>query len=169
MKKLLKTIGLLALLSAVAGLVYNILKAVNLKNQDDLDDFEYGDGKHLVKRCIFDGVEEEVDVCGKESLSLVCHFAVMDLDLSGAENAGDKLLVDLDISFGGIEITLPNTWKIINETSCIVGGIDYEECDLSEDCSTLILTGKILFGGVALRYVDDNHEPANNFTEEPAL
>ena len=152
MKKLLKTIGLLALLSAVAGLVYNILKAVNLKNQDDLDDFEYGDGKHLVKKCIFDSAEGEVDVCGKESLSLVCHFAGMELDLNEAENAGDKLLVDLDVSFGGIHITLPKTWKVIDETSCIVGGIEVAECDLPEDCSTLILTGQILFGGVAVGY-----------------
>ena len=152
MKKLLKTIGLLALLSATAGLIYNILKAVNLKNQDELDDFEYGDGKHLVKKCIFDAVEEEVDVCGKESLSLVCHFAGMELDLSEAENAGDKLFVDLDVSFGGIEITVPKTWKIIDETSCTFGGIGLDECDLPEDCSTLILTGKVLFGGVAVVY-----------------
>ena len=165
MKKILKAIGLLALISAVAGLVYNILKAANLKNQDDLDDFEYGDGKHLVKKCIFDAVEEEVDVCGKESLSLVCHFAGMDLDLSEGENAGDKLLVDLDVSFGGIEITLPKTWRILCEASCIVGGIDFEECELPEDYSTLILTGKILFGGVAIRYADDSHVDSDDANE----
>ena len=156
MKKLLKAIGLLALLSAAAGLIYNIMKAVNLKNQEELDDFEYGDGKHLVKKCIFDEVEGEINVSGKESLSLVCHFAGMNLDLSEAENAGDKLIVDLDISFGGIEITLPKTWKVIDETKCIVGGIGLDECDLPEDCSTLILTGKILFGGVAIMYAGND-------------
>ena len=152
MKKILKTIGLLAILSAVAGLIYNILKAVNLKNQDDLADFEYGDGKHLVKKCIFDGAEDEVNVRGKESLSLLCHFGGMDLSLSKAENTGDTLVVDLDVSFGGINITLPKTWKVIGDASCIVGGIDIDECDLPEEYSTLILTGRILFGGVKVGY-----------------
>jgi hypothetical protein len=156
MKKLLKTIGLLAFVSAIAGLVYNIIKAVNLKNQDDFLTLDDDDDKSLVRKCIFDGIDEEIDVSGKESLSIICHFGGMDLSLSEAENVGDKLIVDLDISFGGIDLTLPKTWKVINETSCIVGGIDIADCELPDDYSTLILTGKVLLGGMDINYKDSD-------------
>jgi predicted membrane protein len=154
MKKLLKTIGLLAFVSAVAALVYNIIKAVNLKNQDESLGLDDVDENSLIRKCIFDGIDEEIDVSGKESLSLICHFGGMNLSLSEAENVGDKLIVDLDVSFGGIDLTLPKTWEVINETSCIVGGTDIEDCELPDDCSTLILTGKILIGGMDINYKD---------------
>jgi hypothetical protein len=154
MKKLLKTIGLLAFVSAIAGLVYNIIKAVNLKNQDNSLTLDDDDDKSLVRKCIFDGIDEEIDVSGKESLSLICHFGGMDLSLSEAENADDKLIVDLDISFGGIDLTLPKSWKVINETTCIVGGIGIGDCELPEDYSTIIFTGKILLGGMDINYKD---------------
>jgi hypothetical protein len=152
MKRLLKGIGALVFISAVAGLVYNIVKAFKLKNEDDSGLVQDEDSVVMVKKCIFDEMKEELDVKGKEFVSLICHFGGMDLKINESESAEQELNVNVDVSFGGISLIVPNTWEVINETTCIVGGTEVGARQISEECSTLRLTGKILFGGVTITY-----------------
>lgn len=154
MKKFFKTIFSLVFFAWAAGMIYSVLKAIRLKNDEDLEEFYDDDESILLKKCIFNGIEEEVNVDGIELMSLVCHFGGMELYLDKEADSSEILNVDVDLSFGGIRIYVPRNWEVFSDASCIVGGIDLEEAELEEECSTLILTGRIIFGGIEIFYVD---------------
>ena len=154
MKKILKTIFTLMLFAWVAGIVYSILKAIRLKDDEELEEFYDNDESILLKKCIFDGIEEEVDVNGIELMSVINHFGGMELFLHRDTESNDILNVDVDVSFGGLRIFIPKNWEVFSDVNCIVGGIDIDEAELENDCSTLILTGTVLVGGIEVIYVD---------------
>jgi hypothetical protein len=156
MKKVFKLIiGLLVALGA-AGLAYSIAKAVQIKNEDN--DFDGDNEFYTQVKCVFDGIEEQIDVSDKKLVSLRCHFGGMELTFNESSSSNDELFVDLDVSFGGIRLHVPRTWDIVFETNCIMGGVDSDARLPLENSSKLILTGKILFGGVEVLYLDDEDD-----------
>ena len=155
MRRILKTIGLLAFFSAIAGLIFNIVKAVRLKEEyEEFEGLDDEDDEYIIKQCIFDSLEEKVDVTKKEFASLVCHFGGMELYLYESDNDIEELVVDVDLSFGGLRLFVPSDWEVTGDMSCIVGGVETPIISSDQGKKTLYLTGKVLFGGVEVSYVD---------------
>jgi len=155
MRKFLKTIGALTFILGVAGLIYSIYEAIKLKDENvDTDDMSMDEAPQIRKKCIFNELKEHVDISETESISLICHFGNMELSLSEPTNVDEMHTIDLDVSFGYIEITLPTDWRVVNKSTCTMGAVDIKEGQFAENHSTLILTGKVRFGAVAVVYME---------------
>ena len=152
MKKLVKLIGICTFVSGTAGLVYSITKANKLKNDNqDVEQLE-ANGKNLVRKCIFDGLEEKIDMSDKDALYLIGRFGGMELDLNKTSEDNEDITVDIDMHFGGIELKVPEGYEIVNNISCIMGGVEIPETQSPEGDPVITLTGKVVFGGVEVQY-----------------
>ena len=57
--------------------------------------------------------------------------------------------------FGGIEITVPRTWKVVMKNAAVFGGCDDKTVPPRPEPGfepvTLVITGAAVFGGVEIR------------------
>lgn len=60
----------------------------------------------------------------------------------------------LDVSFAGVELYVPKNWRIINDTSCSLGGIEEKNGRvMTEKGPTVTIKGRVSFAGVEIIYV----------------
>ena len=63
-------------------------------------------------------------------------------------------VVDMQVSFGGVELYVPKEWKVVNNTTATLGGYSESGADSKDPMApTLVLQGTIRFGGVDLSRV----------------
>jgi hypothetical protein len=74
------------------------------------------------------------------------------LDMRGAKPAPEGAVLDLIVCWGGIEITVPDHWKVANEATVLMGGLeDRTKTPPPDSRDTLILRGLVVMGGVELK------------------
>lgn len=62
-------------------------------------------------------------------------------------------VLDLDVSFAGVELFIPGTWQIIDNVDKSFGGITEKNVPAAgEPDQTITLTGSVSFGGVEIIY-----------------
>lgn len=81
-----------------------------------------------------------------------CLFGGSEVNLTQADFEG-KVVLNVSISFGGAEITIPSNWNVQNEVSVILGGLDDKRriVPSGEAVKTLVLQGSVLCGGIEIR------------------
>ncbi len=81
-----------------------------------------------------------------------CLAAGYELDLRGAHMLGDEIVLEVDVTMGGIDLRVPRGWRVEVEASPILGGIDNRtQCANPERAPRLLVRGRILMGGVDIR------------------
>jgi len=50
--------------------------------------------------------------------------------------------------FGGIDVTIPPTWRVESDAKALMGGIDARGADDDPDAPVLVLEGMAVFGGI---------------------
>lgn len=88
-----------------------------------------------------------------EKIDLDCKFGACKLYLDKSQLKDNKAVIDLDLSFAGIELYIPKEWKVINNVSCNLGGIDEKNKSIASSDTTLILEGKCSFAGIEIIYI----------------
>ncbi len=84
-------------------------------------------------------------------------FGSIELDLSDTSISSPDRRVRLDASavFGGIEITVPRTWKVVMKNAAVFGGCEDKTVpprpEPGFEPPTLVITGAAVFGGVEIR------------------
>ena len=84
-------------------------------------------------------------------------FGSIELDLSGASISSRDRRDDLEANavFGGIEITVPRTWKIVMKNTAVFGGCEDKTVPPRPEPGfepvTLVITGGAVFGGIEIR------------------
>ena len=74
------------------------------------------------------------------------------LDLRGAKPAPGGAVVDVMVCWGGIEIWVPDTWRVVNEATIMMGGLeDQSKVPPPDARDTLILRGLVIMGGVEIK------------------
>ena len=80
-----------------------------------------------------------------------CTLGVAALILTQAD-IEDTAVLYLSISFGGAEITIPANWKVQNELTAFMGGVDDKRHNaMPSQNKTLVLKGDVFCGGVEIR------------------
>jgi predicted membrane protein len=104
---------------------------------------------------IFGGAKRRItaqDFKGGDALAI---FGGVDLDLRGAKMAGAQAVLDVNATFGGIELRIPESWLVEVKTVAVFGGVDDKTIPPKVDPNTpaqrLVLTGTTIFGGVSIR------------------
>jgi hypothetical protein len=96
---------------------------------------------------ILDGVELESRSKAFRGGSMLAWLGGIDVDLTDAELApGARLSVNA--LFGGIDVTIPPTWRVESDTKALMGGIDARGAQDDPDAPVLVLEGMAVFGGI---------------------
>jgi hypothetical protein len=106
------------------------------------------DSDELALVAIFDGIEFESRARAFKGGSMLAWFGGIEVDLRGAELAeGARLSVHA--LFGGVEITVPPSWRIESNVNALIGGFD-APTGAQDDPGAPVLTveGTAIFGGI---------------------
>jgi predicted membrane protein len=72
-----------------------------------------------------------------------------DIDLRGAAIAGPQAVLHISAVFGGVELRVPDSWKVTSEINPVLGGVEVKTPHThGQGAKTLLLTGSVVLGGV---------------------
>jgi predicted membrane protein len=75
-----------------------------------------------------------------------------EIDLRGARTVPGGAVLDLFVWWGGIDLTVPEGWRVVNEATVLMGGIeDKSKVPPPEERNTVILRGLVVMGGVDIK------------------
>ncbi len=101
---------------------------------------------------LLSGVERKVlsqDFRGGEVTAIM---GGQDLDLRGARLADGAASIDLFVLWGGVDLHVPEGWKVTVEATTLLGGFeDATRSPVGEERGHLILKGLVLMGGVEVK------------------
>ncbi|MFA6876900.1 MAG: LiaF domain-containing protein, partial [Parabacteroides sp.] len=83
-----------------------------------------------------------------------CSFAGTILDLRRTKLEDKETYIEIDCDFGGINILVPENWKIKTQMNTFVGSCDdkrFTDMTVIDAEHTLFIRGKLSFGGIELR------------------
>jgi hypothetical protein len=114
-------------------------------------------GNHLNEAIVFSSVNRRVETQQFEGGKLDVVFGSIELDLSGASISSPARQAEIEANavFGGIEITVPRTWKIVMKSTAVFGGCDDKTVPPRPEPGfepvTLVINGGAVFGGITIR------------------
>ena len=76
------------------------------------------------------------------------------LDLRRSTLEAPQTFIDIDCTFGGVEIYLPSDWNLQTQIDAFIGGCDDKRYNTSVEIDkehTLIVRGKVSFGGIEFK------------------
>lgn len=109
---------------------------------------EFVSGEEIVINGMFNGYKKTISSDNFMRAKIKCRFCGMELSFDDAVIQGGTAYVDLDVSFSGVEIYIPQSWKIEDQTDSVFGGFEEHRPPSVETGPTLVFTGNIRFGGV---------------------
>ena len=106
---------------------------------------------------VFGGIKRRLDTPNFQGGEMVAVFGGIDVDLRRANIADTvkEVVIDANATFGGIEVKVPETWRVITRGFGIFGG--YEDKTIPPrpqegvTAPTVVVTGYAIFGGVAVQ------------------
>ncbi len=79
----------------------------------------------------------------------------LEMDLTNCTLSREKNIIDVNIVFGGVELTVPREWNVISEAVPIMGGIEDEVNDRKDryidPAAELIIRGNVVMGGLEIK------------------
>jgi len=109
--------------------------------------------KDLDSFTIFSGMKRRFDAEEFRGGKATVLFGGIELDFSQAKLAEDKATIELTAVFGGIDIWVPNDWKVVVDSSSLFGGVEdkHRTVPSSEAKATLFVRATALFGGIEIK------------------
>jgi predicted membrane protein len=114
-------------------------------------------GDRLREAIVFSSLNRRVETQQFEGGSLEVVFGSIEIDLSEAAISSQDRRAALELSavFGGIEIIVPRTWKVVLQATAVFGGCDNKTLpprpEPGFEPATLIVTGGAVFGGITIQ------------------
>lgn len=102
----------------------------------------FGETKHVVMDEVFRGAE------------ISNTFGATVIDLRRTTLQAGETFIDIDCSFGAIEIFLPDNWLVLTKLKSVMSGVSderYKSHEKIDESSRLILRGKVAMGGIVLK------------------
>lgn len=88
-----------------------------------------------------------------EFASLECSFGALKVYFDNAVIQNGKAGINLDVSFGGVELYIPHSWRIVDETSASFGSVTEKNPSRTTGSPVVTLTGSVSFAGVEIFYI----------------
>jgi predicted membrane protein len=102
----------------------------------------------------FSGVKESVEINDFRGGSVQVAFGGIELDLSKCEIAPDGADLEINVSFGGLELFVPKIWKLEISGSPFAGALNNktrQDVDDSTISPILRIKYSVMFGGIDIR------------------
>lgn len=84
---------------------------------------------------------------------LHCSFGALAVYFDNAMMQQEKAVINLDVSFAGVELYIPKTWTVVNKVTTSLGAIEEKNRSTPDGLHTVILNGKTSFSGVEITYI----------------
>ena len=143
------TVGLLMITSRI--------KMPQLPAQVKACDATPGAVDTLNEYAVFGGVDRRVDSQHFKGGSIVATFGGVELDFRSAEIEGEMATINIEALFGGVELVVPERWKVSFIGQNVFGGFTDETRPPLPDTTgaaprkVLLLTGNAVFGGINVK------------------
>ncbi len=82
-----------------------------------------------------------------------CSFGAMKIYFDHAVMSREKAIVRLEASFSGVELYVPKTWKVNDQTRVFMGGVNEKNRSNERATHTLTLVGEVNFSGIEIIYI----------------
>lgn len=111
----------------------------------------------LNELAVFGGIERRITSRSFKGGRVLALFGGVELDMRDAEMEGDEIVLDINATFGGVELTVPSHWTVASHGHGIFGGyVDSTRPRQPESVTgalpkTLLVQGTALFGGVEIK------------------
>ncbi len=156
MRRVMMLLGVLAALNlAVAGVVKFVASRRHTYGDEESDTFD------LVVP--FSGRELESHARSFAGGSVLVMFGGAEIDLRFAQLDPMGAYMEVDCWFGGVEVIVPDNWRVILNAQTYAGGAENNASDLlarlPEDAPTLEVDARVVLGGLDIRPVSARDEP----------
>jgi len=110
-------------------------------------------GDDIDATAVFSGTKRRVDSPAFKGGEVTAVFGGADLDLTGAGLEGGRATVEATAIFGGVDIIVPRSWRVVMEGTPILGGFTLKHVNPpeAEAKATLHVRGTAIFGGVTVK------------------
>jgi hypothetical protein len=122
------------------------------QTDDNLDD---NTDKSVVRATTkFGETVKYIDSDDLEKVCLKCSFGSQKIYFDNATPSKKGIDLQIDCSFGGIELFVPKNWSIVNGVNVVAGGISEKgRAVLTDKSPELRLSGSLNFSGVEIVYI----------------
>lgn len=97
------------------------------------------------------GIERHISAPDFRQAEFTAIMGGIKVDLTGAKTATGEAVIDVFALMGGIEITVPSDWAVVNQVTPILGGVEDNSAGTSSAQHRLILRGYAMMGGVEIK------------------
>lgn len=70
-----------------------------------------------------------------------------------AKIQSDSAVINIDVSFGDVNLYIPRSWNVVNEVHVFLGDMSCSHNNVSSDSPTVVIRGNISFGDTSIMYV----------------
>lgn len=132
--------------------VFMLLRALDRKKYLDGVGPTAPTGGDLGLWVVFSGVKRRIDNPDFKGGDIVAVFGGVNLDLRHAAITGDRAVVDVNALFGGVDIKVPENWRVVMKGMGVFGAFEDKTVaprpDPNVKTPELVITGSAVFGGV---------------------
>lgn len=121
--------------------------------EEDSAEKETSGGTKIYFNAKFGAAEKYVNTECFEYAILECSFGGMKVFFDNARIPGGKAVIELDVSFGGVELYIPREWNVVDHTDTQFGGVEEKNRCRTSGSPVVTLTGNINFSGVTIIYI----------------
>jgi len=128
----------------IIGLSFIFRKRFTPKSSDSSDD-------QIDEVAIFGGTEKKFVSENFQGGKITCMFGGSEIDLHGSKLA-EGASIDVFCMFGGVEIIVPEDWKVDMDATAIFGGFSDSRKNVTDQpIATMRIKGFTMFGGGEIR------------------
>lgn len=120
---------------------------------DSFSDIETIEGGQMALETSFGSSIKYINSEEFKGVNVRCSFGAMKVYFDHAVVPTGKAVVQMDISFAGVELYVPRNWKVVNQVNASFGGIEEKGRYEANGDVTLVLNGEVSFSGVTIIYV----------------
>ncbi len=86
-------------------------------------------------------------------LTVIC--GGLEMDLTNCTLSKERNIIELEVVFGGVTLTVPREWNVVSEVVPIMGGIEdeitYMKDRYIDPAAELIIRGNVVMGGLEIK------------------
>ncbi|MCM1244811.1 MAG: hypothetical protein NC293_04105 [Roseburia sp.] len=105
-------------------------------------------GDEIVINGMFNGYKKNISSDHFKKADVSCKFCGIEISFDDVMIQDGSAVVNLELYFSGVELYIPYSWKIVNNTDCMFGGFDEHRASNGEEGPEIIFEGNVRFSGV---------------------
>ncbi|MDR2609918.1 MAG: hypothetical protein LBC58_00510 [Clostridiales Family XIII bacterium] len=113
-----------------------------------------GDDNDVFIKASFGATIKYVNAQALKHAYLDCSFGSIKAFFDNAAIHADGAVIEIDNSFGGVELYIPKEWRLTDDINRMLGGVDVKNPGFEKATGPPVtLTGSVKFGGIEIIYV----------------